>query len=245
MLSYIDIKLIRYFIDARTSISLFPVISAYTAPFDFDKVMNRHCIDILPGLLRANGNPENPLAASIFYLIAAFNYDPMLRPKYAFTGRVYRGMKMSLDYIRTYKKDELVANRAFISTSKRIEVANMFAGFDQSKQFRQTQSQKFLQAAVRLTYHIRRPETRAINITNMSTFSQTEEEILLMPISAFRIIDIRANANGSIFDISLEDCDLPSKQDPLAPIVRCDFAEFPYLPLIMPIIQVKMNYCTH
>jgi hypothetical protein len=243
--SYIDIKLIRHFVDARKSISLFPVITAYTAPFDFDKVMNRHCIDVLPGLLRANGNPENPLAASIFYLIAAFNYDPMLRPKYAFTGRVYRGLKMSLDYIRTYKKNELIANRAFISTSKKIEVASIFAGFGQPNQFRQTQSHNFLQAAVRCTYQIRRPETHAINITNMSAFSENEEEILLMPISAFRIIDIRTNANGSEFDITLEDCDLPSKQDPIAPIVRCDFAEMPNLPLVMPIIQVKTNYCAY
>ena len=204
--------------------------------------MNRHCIDVLPGLLRANGNPENPLAASIFYLIAAFNNDPMLRPRYVFTGRVYRGMKMSLDYIRTYRKNELVTNRAFISTSKKIEVANMFAGFGQSKQFRQTQSDRFLQAAVRLTYHIHRPETRAIDISSMSMFSDNEEEILLMPISTFRIVDIRINVDGSEFDITLEDCDSPSKEDLLAPIVRCDFAEFPNLPLLIPIIQVKPNY---
>jgi len=188
-----------------------------------------------------NVNPENTLSASIFYLIASFNFDPMLRPKYAFTGRVYRGLKTSADYIRTYKKNELVANRAFISTSRKIEVANMFAGFDQSNQFRQAQRNNYLQAAVRLTYQIRRPETRAINITNMSMFSTTEQEILLMPISAFRVIDIKSDANGSQFDITLEDCELPSKNDPVAPVVRCDFAEFPNIPFVVPILQVKTN----
>ena len=207
--------------------------------------MSRHCVNVLPGLLRSSANPESPLAASIFYLIAAFNNDPMLRPKYAFTGRVYRGMKISFDYIRTYKINELVTNRAFVSTTKDIDVANMFAGFGRFQQFRRGQSHNFLQAAVRLTYQIRRPETRAINITGISKMSEDEQEILLMPISAFRIVDIRTNTNGSEFDITLEDCDLPSKQDPLAPIVRCDFAELPYLPIPIPIIQVKPTSCPH
>jgi hypothetical protein len=217
------------------------VITAYTAPINFDKLVNKHCIEVLPGLLRLNGNPENTLAASIFYLIASFNFDPMLRPKYAYTGRVYRGLIMSLDYIRTYKKNELVVNRPFVSTSKDIKVANIFAGVEDRGEFRTTRyPRNFLQAAVRCIYEIRRQETRAIDITNMSMFQKNEEEILLMPLSTFRIVDIKCDANGSEFDIFLEDCDLPSKRDPIAPIIRCDFAEIiPNIPLVVPILQVK------
>lgn len=225
--------------------SLFPVVKAYTTPFNFDKIINSHCIEVLPGLLRVPLNLENTLSASIFYLIASFNFDPMLRPKYAFTGRVYRGLTMSVDYIRTYRKNELVVNRAFVSTSRNIEVANMFAGYDQSSQYRRAQTHSYLQSAVRLTYQIRRVETRAINITSMSVFSTAEEEILLMPISVFRVTDIRSDANGSQFDITLVDDELPSENDPIAAIVRCDFAEFPNVPLILPIIWVKTsNYYT-
>ena len=184
------------------SVSLFPVIEAYTATLRFDEIINRHCIEMLRSLLRVTVNPQNTLAASIFYLIASLNFDPMLRPKYAFIGHIYRGLRMSADYIRTFKKNELVVNQPFVSTSRNIKVANMFAGWDQSNQFRRTQSNNYLQAAVRLTYQIRHPETRAIDITDMSMFS-TNEEVLLMPISAFRVIDIRSNANGSQFDITL------------------------------------------
>ncbi|CAF0951646.1 unnamed protein product [Adineta steineri] len=221
-------KLEQYFIDARTSASLFPVITAYTTTLRFDKVVNQHCIEVLPGLLQANGKPGNTLATSIFYLIASFNYDPMLRPNYAYTGRVYRGLTLSLDYIQTYKKGELVVNRPFISTSKEIEVANIFAGVGECKHFRKMNSiDKFQQFSVRLTYEINRRETRAISIANMSKFEDAENEILLMPLSTFRIIDIHRHPKQPLYDIKLEDCDLPSKSDPTAPIIHCDFCETP------------------
>jgi hypothetical protein len=201
--------------------------------------MNKHCIDVLPKLLRINANPDDTLTASIFYLIASFNFDPILRPKYAYTGRVYRGFITSLDYIRTYRKDELVVNRPFLSTSKSIKVANAFAGIEGRNQFRKTRSSNtFLQVSVRCTYEIRRPETRAIDITNMSVLPENEQEIPLMPLSVFRVVDIESDVNESAFYIILEDCDLPSKHDPLAPIIRCDFAEIPSIPLI---IQVKTS----
>ena len=227
--------------DARQSISSFPVIRAYTAPFNFDQIINQHCIEVLPGLLRTSLDPQNTLSSSIFHLIAAFSFDPMLRPKYTFTGRVHRGLTMNADYIRTFKRNELVLNRIFISTFRNIQLANRSIGFDQSNQFRLRQSRDFLQAAVRITYQINRPETRAINITNMSAYSPNEEEILLMPISVFRIVDIRSDANGLHFDVILEDCELPTKDDSLAPIIRCDFAEFPDRPLFVPTIQVEKN----
>lgn len=235
---------IRYFIEARMLASLFPVIEAYTTTLKFDEILNHHCIETLRDLLRVTANPTNTLAASVFYLIASVNFDPMLRPRYAFVGRVYRGLKMSTDYIRTFKKNELVVNQPFVSTSRNIKVANIFAGWDQTNRFRRTQSNNYLQSAVRLTYLIRSFETQAIDITDMSRSSTTEEEVLLMPISAFRVIDIRSDANAARFDITLEDCELPSKNDPLAPVIRCDFAEFPKLPLIVPIVQVRKNPST-
>ena len=214
---------------------------AYTAPFNFDQIINRHCIQMIPDLLRTSVNPQDTLSSSIVYLIAALNFDLMLRPKYAFLGRVYRGLTMSADYIRTFKRNEVVVNRIFFSTFRNIAVANRSIGFDQSNQFHPIQSRDFLQAVVRITYQIHRPETRAINITNMSAYSANEEEILLMPISTFRIIDIRSDANGLHFDVTMEDCELPFKDDPVAPIIRCDFAEFPDRPFLIPTVQVGTN----
>ncbi|CAF1583511.1 unnamed protein product, partial [Adineta steineri] len=217
----------QYFTDARTATSLSPVIKAYTAPLEFYKVVNQHCIKVLPDLLQANGKPANTLATSIFYLIASFNYDPTLRPNDAYTGLVYRGLKMTLDYIQTYKKGELVVNRPFISTSKRINVANMFAGVGEYGHFRRMKfSNNLLQVSVRFTYRINRIETRAIDIANISII-HAEEEVLLMPLSIFRILDITFDENQSLWDIELEDCDLPSENDPTAPIIHCDFYERP------------------
>jgi hypothetical protein len=45
--------------------------------------------------------------------------------------------------------------------------------------------------------------------------------------------------NESKFDVLLEDCDLPSKNDPLAPLIRSDFAEVPKIPLIAPVLLVR------
>ena len=44
---------------------------------------------------------------------------------------------------------------------------------------------------------------------------------------------------SAYFFYSVVDCELPSEDDPLAPVVRCDFAEFPNLPLIVPVVQVE------
>ncbi|UJR17775.1 hypothetical protein I4U23_004673 [Adineta vaga] len=71
------------------------------------------------------------------------------------------------------------------------------------------------------------PETHAINITNISALGRNEEEVLLMPLSTFRIIDINFDRNQNLYNIALEDCNLPSENDPSAPIIHCDFAETP------------------
>ncbi|CAF0868413.1 unnamed protein product [Rotaria sp. Silwood1] len=229
----------RYFEEAQVQTNLAPVITAYTAPsIFFFKIVSKHCIEVIPELLRIPFEPQNTLAASIFYLVAACNYDPMLRPKYAYIGHVYRGLRMSLDYFRTYKKDELIVNRPFVSTSKEYNVCDIFNGYGASSTFRRSYaSQTSLEISVRCTYKIRRPETRAIDITKMSVFEH-EQEVLLMPISVFRLVSIDVDANENVADIVLEDCDLPSKYDPIASMVRCDFAEFPNTLLVVPFMQV-------
>ncbi|CAF1547967.1 unnamed protein product, partial [Adineta steineri] len=225
----------QHFTNARTYESLIPVITAYTATKQFDKVVNQHCIEVLPDLLQAYSTSGNTLATSIFYLIASFNYDPMLRPNYAYTGRVYRGLKMTLDALQMYKKGELVVNRPFVSTSKTIRVANIYAGVGECKQFRKmNSSNNSKEYSVRCTYKINRTETRAISIANMSIIP-AEEEVLLMPLSTFRIINIYFDPKQSLFDVKLEDCDLPSESDPTAPIIHWDFCEMANVQLVVPI----------
>lgn len=185
----------------------------------------------------------NTLSASIFYLIALFNFDSMLRPKYTYTGRVYRSLKMNSDYIRTYKKNELIVNRSFILTSKKMDfIVNLFTSVEQRNQSRKIESPNNIsEVLVRCTYDIRRSETRAINITNMSMFQQGDEKILFMPLSTFRIVDIKVNANESEFDILLEDCELPLKHDPVAPIIRSDFSEISHTKMVVPTLQVNIE----
>ncbi|CAF1412142.1 unnamed protein product [Rotaria sordida] len=229
----------QYFEEAQMHTNLTPLIKAYTAPsIYFFKIVSQHCIEVLPDLLKIPFEPQNTLAASIFYLLAAYNYDPMLRPRYAYIGHVYRGIRMSLDCFLTYKMNELVVNRPFVSTSKDRNIMEQFSGYGASSVFRRSySSQTSLEISVRCTYKIRRSETRAIDITKMSVF-EYEQEVLLMPISIFRLVSIDHNANENVADIVLEDCDLPSKYDPVAPIVRCDFAEFSNTLLVTPFVQV-------
>ncbi|CAF0858766.1 unnamed protein product [Adineta steineri] len=231
----------QHFTNARTYESLIPLITAYTATKQFDNVVNQHCIEVLPGLLQAYGTSGNTLATSIFYLIASFNYDPMLRPNYAYTGCVYRGLKMTLDDLQMYKKGELVVNRPFVSTSKTIRVANIYAGVGECQQFRKMNSpNNSKKYSVRCTYEINRTETRAISIANMSIIP-AEEEVLLMPLSTFRIININFDPQQSLFDMKLEDCDLPSESDPTAPIIHWDFCEMANVQLVVPIPPIHKH----
>ncbi len=219
---------------------MFPLIQAYTSATGFSKEIIKDCITFLPGLLRVGARRESPLATSIFYIIVSFNFDPILRPAYNFTGVVYRGLRLSSDYIRTYKKNQIVVNRPFLSTSQDHRVAeSFFSGSDGTKDFRRAQyTNEFLEASLVCTYKISRPQTRALDIGAISEFPG-ELEILIMPISAFRIIDIDCDLDKSKFHIILEDCDLPSEHDPTPPIIRCDFAEVPGVLLIGSIVAVK------
>lgn len=212
---------------------------AYTSSrICFYKVIEYHCNEVLVELLQRPQEPRNTLSTSIFFLISALKNDSRLQPRGPYIGTVYRGQRMSVDYFQSYRKNELVVNRPFISTSKDPKVMNQFSGAEASKRFFKSYSkQKFLEISVHCTYKIRRPQTFAMDISKLSEMTG-EDEVLIMPISVFRIISIGVDWNKNVAEVELEDCDLPSKDDPTAPIIRCDFAEFPRTTMVIPVVPV-------
>ncbi len=74
-------------------------------------------------------------------------------------------------------------------------------------------------------YKIRRKETRAIVIESLTAIYR-EQEVFLIPVSVFRVISVDHDKIEVKVYAVLEDCELPSERDALAPIIRCGFAEF-------------------
>ncbi len=70
-----------------------------------------------------------------------------------------------------------------------------------------------------------------------------EQEVFLIPVNVFRMINVEHDKIGMKTYVMFEDCELPSQRDPLAPIVRYDFAEFPRKRTTIAIAQVCEWIC--
>ena len=91
-----------------------------------------------------------------------------------------------------YKESELIANRPFISTSQSPKGAEPFGSVGDNNRLRRDPFHTtFLEVVVHLTYKKQRAQTYAIDIGNFSKF--LSEEVLFIPTSTFRIIEIKHN----------------------------------------------------
>ncbi len=91
-------------------------------------------------------------------------------------------------------------------------------------------------------YKICRKETRAIVIESLTTI-YGEQEVFLIPVSVFRVISVDHDRIEMKAYAVLEDCELPTERDALAPIVRCGFAEFSRNRIAIAIAQVCEWIC--
>jgi hypothetical protein len=145
-------------------------IRAYTAETDFYKRLNR---------LYAQTNLDYTEAGRNKWFI---KFSTVLKNnwemrKYWWTGMCFRGLNMTEDDLDEYKVDEMITNKAFMSTSKNSDLAVQFL----SKVVPGTRP-------VLCVYCIQHHEI-AMDISSLSEYPN-EEEVLIFPNIQFKLVDI-------------------------------------------------------
>ncbi|CAF1506070.1 unnamed protein product [Didymodactylos carnosus] len=121
----------------------------------------------------------------------------------------YRGMLMTRDDLIKYNVGSQIMNVSFSSTSENKQVARTFAGENTMDALRQTPDRKAIHLSAVCAYHTKHSRT-ALQLESISEMAD-EEEILILPFSAFEIVGVnqyngRKN-NGIMVEIELEECD--------------------------------------
>ncbi|CAF1114349.1 unnamed protein product [Rotaria sordida] len=182
--------IIRYFniaIDKRDPVYL---LQAYTAETGFYSTLNVHLTQIRLENLTNNEN------LSQAYYIGIIARHPKFET-FSYTGEAYRGMMITNNDLKQYEIGTRILTKTFSSSSKRLNIA---LGFLDDK--RHTDDR----LSTICTYEIRNQRT-ALDIQDISLF-QYEEEVLILPYSAFKIIDIQINKDKSPnVEIKLKECE--------------------------------------
>ncbi|CAF1226052.1 unnamed protein product [Adineta steineri] len=166
------------------------LLTAYTAETDFYSTLNVH----LAQLRLKNLTAEENLSRAYYIGIIARH------PKFeilSYTGMTYRGMMITEDDIKQYQIGSRILTKTFSSTSKQYNIALRFLNNNHNANDR---------LSTICVYHIRNQRT-ALDIENISLF-RDEQEVLILPYSAFKIIDIIQNTTKSaMVEIQLKECE--------------------------------------
>lgn len=166
------------------------LLKAYTAETGFYSALNVDLARIEPENLTATEN------LSRAYYIGIIARHPKLEPL-SYTGVAYRGMLITHDDVKQYKKGTRILTKTFSSSSKELDVALRFLAPKNAS------DDHF---STLCTYQIRNQRT-ALDIENISLFYD-EKEVLILPYSAFKIIDIKDNVDKSPrYEIRLKECE--------------------------------------
>ncbi len=166
------------------------LLKAYTAETDFYSILNVHLAQIQ---LESLNNQEN-LSRAYFIGILAHH---LTLEKFSFTGTVYRGMIISNNDLKQYKKGTRILTKTFSSSSKLLDIATTF----------HTKKEDIMDRLPMLCIYEIRNRRTALDIENISLF-QYEQEVLILPYSAFKIIDIKINKDNSpAVEIKLKECE--------------------------------------
>ncbi|CAF1405730.1 unnamed protein product [Adineta steineri] len=180
-------------------------IEIYSSPSNcFYKVLNKHLALYILDYFDINYSspPEKyRLINCLVHIVTLLINHPDIH-KHQYKGLVYRGVIMTINELEHYTIGNYILNRSFLSTSKTIDVALLFA--EQNGNDNHDQSK----ASVLLTFKIQQTKT-AIDIEKMSKIS-AEEEVLILPFSVFKVKDKTEyieNKNVNIqYEIELEEC---------------------------------------
>jgi hypothetical protein len=166
------------------------LLKAYTAETGFYSILNVH----LAQLKLENLTVKENLARAYYIGIVARH------PKFerlSYIGVIYRGMMITDDDIKQYKIGTRILTKTFSSSSKKLNIALRFLNNNCDMNDR---------LSTICIYEIRNKRT-ALDIENLSVF-QDEQEVLILPYSAFKIVDIKRNKDNSPrVEIRLKECE--------------------------------------
>ena len=182
--------IIEYFDKAINEEDPVYLLTAYTAETGFYSTLNIHLAQLQLKNLTAKSN------LSRAYYIGILSSHPKFETL-SYTGKVFRGMMITAHDFEQYKVGLTILTKTFSSTSKQKHVAARFL---------KQNTDKNDQISALCTYEIRNQRT-ALDIQDVSVF-ENEEEVLIRPYSAFKILDKKKNQNGlSQVEIILKECD--------------------------------------
>jgi hypothetical protein len=199
--------------EARQKSDITPLLRAYTLECGFYKSLNKSLaqrvnvssmgnpIQTLVNLFVSNVKNNTSTDDWPMYFVGPIFSDMFStnKSRYHFTGRTYRGMRISQNDFDRYAIGKLLFNKAFTSTSKLREVAMRFTD---SQVPQQPQDNKM--AALFIFTFEQNTFPFTIDLKDISEFPD-EEEILIMPGIPFRIAKIR---RGNPTEIVLEQVDI-------------------------------------
>jgi hypothetical protein len=166
------------------------LLKAYTADTGFYSSLNR---DLAKLGLENLTDKENLDRA---YFIGIIVHHPKLE-RFSYTGTVYRGMIITNDDFKQYKIGTRILTKTFSSASKQQKVALGFLDENLDRNDRLNTI---------CIYQIRNQRT-ALDIEEISIFKH-EEEVLILPYSAFKIFDIqKKNQKSPQIEITLKECE--------------------------------------
>ncbi|CAF1322620.1 unnamed protein product [Didymodactylos carnosus] len=162
------------------------LIKAYTAETGFYSTLNVNLAQLHLKNLTTEGN------ISLAYLIGIIARHPKF-DELSYVGTTYRGMLITGDDLKQYKIGTRILTKTFSSTSKEMSIARRFLS--------SSVGDDRLNAIC--TYTIRNQRT-ALNIEEISVFKR-EQEVIILPYSAFKIINIVQNKSQA--EIKLKECE--------------------------------------
>ncbi|CAF0914946.1 unnamed protein product [Adineta ricciae] len=166
------------------------LLKAYTTDTGFSSALNT---DLAQLELENLAAPQN---LSLAYFIGIIARHPHFN-SLSYLGTTYRGMMLTENDVTLYKRGTRILTKTFASTSKRLSVATGFHGNKRDTSSRMS---------TLCIYEIRNPRT-ALYIANTSLYPD-EEEVLVLPYSAFKIIDVTIDRNKvPAVEIKLKECE--------------------------------------
>ena len=182
------------------------LLKLYTAETGFYKKLNK-TIAKNEAFLR-NSELMMPWA---LYFAGMLCRNPLL-DRHRFQGQMYRGMRISNEDLCAYQSDATVISKAFLSTSKNRQIAEIFSGWnDDDPNDKDT-------FPVLCTYTILDRQS-AIDLEEASEFPE-EEEVLIMPSTVFRVINIQKYYHPIKYEIQLEEVSDPDAEEPVIPLPK-------------------------
>jgi hypothetical protein len=181
------------------------IIKAYSSTTSFHRHLNEHIarygIDFFDPFI-VDINVDYRMVKCVLEIVAIVMHHERFH-EFRYCGKTYRGMLMIEEDLYKYIVGSKVMNKAFLSTSKRREIANAFSGNEQEKFLRKTPDKQPIHIAALCTYIIKNSGT-ALDIETISERICDEKEVLILPFSAFTVKSV-LRLSSNVVEMELEE----------------------------------------